>query len=176
MVGSGHWLKAFGRSQRASALLELTLVMPILLSIMFGIVDFGIFFTQTLGAADAANIGAHYASTHPSAWSYSDPAPSNTIEGQIQTLTGTTIPNKDANISISYLVPGSGTATNCGHYSVSSKAFVAESGYSQSTCVVPGNLIQVQLTYTYTFLTPYLAGLYPHGLSMTVTGSMIEEQ
>ena len=64
------------------------------------------------------------------------------------------VPNDDSHITISYSVPGSGMLTYCGEYSAAQNAFVAASGYSQSTCVAPGNFINVQVTYTYTFVTP----------------------
>jgi hypothetical protein len=112
---------------------------------------------------------------HPTAWWSAATPPANTIEGQI--LLGqnsSSIPNDDSHISIQYQVVTGSSAKTCGHYSVTS-GFVAASGYSQSTCVVSGSMIQVTITYTYHFMTPVFQTMFPSGLSFTPAASMLEE-
>ena len=87
----------------------------------------------------------------------------------------THLPNADSNLLISYAIPGSGSATTCGRYSASSGTFVAVSGYTQSTCVVPGTLILVQLTYTYPFTTPLFSTMYAGGVPIRTQASVVEE-
>jgi hypothetical protein len=59
-------------------------------------------------------------------------------------------------VTIEYFNITGATQTLCGHYSVSSSAFVAAGGYTQATCVIPGNLVRLTLTNPYTLLTRLL--------------------
>ncbi|MHB8571383.1 MAG: TadE/TadG family type IV pilus assembly protein [Candidatus Dormibacteria bacterium] len=163
--------------RRGQAMVEFSLVASLLLLLGLGVVDFGLLFENRLAITNGARDGVRYAATHPTSWSNADPAPSNTIEGQVQGAGGTQIvPNDDQHITITYLVPGGGTPVACGHYSAASNSFVAAAGYTQATCVVPGSLIQVSLTYTYRMTTPVMANLFPNGVSDSATAAMIEEQ
>src|SRR5260370_25279870 len=73
----------FGRDDRAAATVELALILPILLMVMYGIAEFGIFFTQAVAITNASHNGARYASVHPTAWSSSASPGPNTIEGTV---------------------------------------------------------------------------------------------
>jgi Flp pilus assembly protein TadG len=170
----GRCVKRF-LNDRGTATIELAIVLPILLMVMFGIAEFGIFFTQPQAITIAAHNGARYATVHPTAWSNAASPPANTIEGQI--LVGqnsSAIPNDDSHTSIVYQVISGSTATTCGHYSATS-GFVAASGCSQSTSVVSGSLIQVTITYTYHVLTPVFQTMFPSGLTFSPGASMLEE-
>jgi Flp pilus assembly protein TadG len=156
---------------------EFALVVPLFLLLVFAIIDFGILFEHRITLDNAARTGARWATTHPTAWSNAATAPSNTIEGQVQIAGGTSaIPNSDSNIVITYLVPGSGTATACGHYSASSGSFVAASGYTQATCVTAGHLVQEQVTHTYHMISPIIGALFRNGITETASATMVEEQ
>jgi Flp pilus assembly protein TadG len=160
---------------RATATMGLAIVLPILLMVMFGIAEFGIFFTQAQAVTIAAHNGARYATVHPTSWSNAASPPANTIQGQILLgETTTSIPNDDSHISIAFQTVSGSNAATCGHYSASS-GFVAASGYSQSTCVVSGSLIQVTITYTYHFMTPGFQNIFPNGLTFSPGASMLEE-
>ena len=176
---TGHlrwFMRHLGRSEGGAAIVEFALVLPMLLTLVFGIVDFGILFTTDIATTNAVRSAARWATTHPTSWSNAATAPSNTIEGIIQSAGGAVqVPNDDSHITISYSVPGSGSATYCGQYSAAQNAFVAASGYSQSTCVAPGNFINVQVTYTYTFVTPVFVSLFPNGLILSTSSTMVEE-
>jgi len=164
-------------SSKGQAVLEFALVAPILMLLVFGVIDFGIMFEHSIAVTNAARDGVRWAVTHPTAWSNANPAPSSTIEGQIQTAGGVSnIPNNDQTISISYWVPSSsGGSTECGYYSASSNSFVALNGYTESTCVIPGNLIKVSIHATYNFITPIFSALYPQGISISSSAIMMEE-
>ena len=154
------------RRQGGQATVEFALVAIFLLVLLFAILDFGIFIAGRIAATNAARSAARYAATHPTAWSNASNPSADSIQGKLVSASvPARIVNDDAHVTISYVVPGVGAGVTCGHYSADGNRFVAASGYSQSTCVVPGNLIRVRAVYNYTFATP-IAGLV--GLSQNV--------
>ena len=54
------------RSERASSLVEFTLILPVFLLLLLGTIDLGIGFRTYLGLVGAAHEGARWLSTHPS--------------------------------------------------------------------------------------------------------------
>jgi Flp pilus assembly protein TadG len=154
---------------------EFALVAIILFVMLLAIFDFGIFFAGRITATNAARSAARYAATHPTAWSNASSPPSNSIEGRLVSgAVPASISNDDSHVTISYIVPGVGAGTTCGHYSASSNSFVAATGYTQATCVVPGSLIQVHVHYIYTLASPALSALGLNPNSITVDGSAAE--
>ena len=143
--------------QRAQALVEFALVSMLLIVVVAGIMDFSYLFFGRSAAYQATRVAARFAATHPSAWSSAASPDRTSIEGQL-VLTGipARIANDDQHITISYLFPGAGAPTLCGQWSAMQNQFVAQPGQSQASCLVPGNLIQVQATYSYLFITPML--------------------
>lgn len=126
---------------------------------------------------DAARDGARWAASHPTAWSNANHVPSTTIEGQVQSVGGTHLPDDISHIAVTYLVPGSGTPTQpCGSYSPASNGFAADGTCTQATCVVPSNEIEVVVAYQYTFLTPLGKAFFPSGIALSANATMMEEQ
>ena len=163
-----------GTSERGQGVVEMALCLPILLLLVSGTMDFGRMFEQRIAVTNAARDGARYATTHPTAWSNSSTPAINTIEGQILNAGGPgAISNDDSHITIAYLTS---SGTQCGSYSASSGAFVPVGSYTQSTCVVPGSFIDVTVTTTYGMITPGMAQLFPSGVAVSSTASMLEEQ
>lgn len=157
-----------GVAIRGQALVELALVLPVFFLLIFGVIDFGVLMEERIAIINAARDGARYATTHPTAWSNAVQPPSSSIQGQIMSAGGTAaLSNDDSHILISYLKPD-GSA--CGHYSTG-----GFSG-SQSSCVVAGNLIQVQVTFTYRMITPMMSSLFPSGIAVSTAATMVEEQ
>lgn len=155
---------------------EFAIVSGVLFLLVLGILDFGYLFASRIAATNAARTAARYAATHPTAWTNSTTPASNTIEGQLQLVAvPAVIANDDSHVTISYLLPGSGSATTCGQWSAAANAFVPVNGYTQGTCVVTGSLIQVQATYVYTWITPFLSS-YFQAVSITVLAVELEEQ
>lgn len=157
-----------GGTDRGQGMIEFALVLPVLLLIIAGILDFGLIMSDREAIINAARDGARYATVHPTAWSNAASPPLNTIEGVIRYEGGpVTIPNDDSHIMITYLKPD---GTYCGNYSVTS-------GFqgTQNSCVVPGNLIQVKITYVYSAMTPGMQQLFPNGIPITGTAVMTEE-
>ena len=160
-------------TRRGQALVEFALVASIMFVIVFAIVDFGFLFASRVNANAATRIAARYAATHPTAWTNAATPAAGTIEGKLnQTPVQPKVPNDDAHITINYYVPGSAGATLCGAYSVTSNSFVAQSGYTQATCVKAGNLVRVTVTQSYPLLTSLLGGLFGTSVSVSGTAAM----
>jgi Flp pilus assembly protein TadG len=150
------------------------ITIPILLMLM-GLVDFGILFEKQVALTNAARAGARFGSLHPSSLSNLNPAPSNTIQGQIQASGDSSgLPNDDAHVSITYYPAGS--TTSCGTYSAASNSVAYSGGYSQSTCLAVGSSVKVQVTFTYPLLTPLISSLYPSGVLATAIAAFLIEQ
>jgi Flp pilus assembly protein TadG len=162
-------------SQRGQATVEFALVAIVLFVMLFAIFDFGIFFAGRITATNAARSAARYAATHPTSWSNASSPPSNTIQGRLVSgAVPAAISNDDSHVTISYIVPGVGPGSTCGQYSAASNSFVAATGYTQATCVVPGSLVQVHVRYIYTLATPALSALGLNPTSITVDGLAAE--
>lgn len=143
-------------------MVEFALGSVVLLLFLTGIMDLGLLFAGRITCWNATRAAARWAATHPTAWDSSpSPAPSS-IEGKLKVgALPTTVPNDDAHIQINYYLTGLGAPTLCGSYSAATSSFVAQGAYTQQTCVAPGSLVQVKVTYQYSFLTPLLARLLP---------------
>jgi len=160
-----------GQDEQAQGMLEFALVLPILLFLVMGIIDFGFIFSSRIAIANAARTGVRYATTHPHSWSNATPPPANTIEGAIMGSGSiSAVSNDDTDITIAYL---NSDGTTCGQYSASSGLF---SGGTQSTCVIPNNLIRVTVTTKYHPITPILASLVGDHIWVTSSATMVEEQ
>jgi Flp pilus assembly protein TadG len=165
--------------QRGQSTVEFALVAIVLFVMLFAIFDFGVFFAGRITATNAARSAARYAATHPTAWSNASSPPSNSIQGRLVSgAVPAAISNDDSHVTISYIVPGVGAGTTCGHYSASTNSFVAATGYTQATCVIPGSLIQVHVHYIYTLASPALSalGLNPNSLTVDGSAAELEEQ
>ena len=173
------------RRQRAQALVEFAITSPFLLLLLAGSIDFGMGYSARLEIANAARVGARWASLHSgdvhSGWSASASPAENTIQGQIIYAGDTrAIVNDDSHIVIKYYQwqQGTTTTTYCGKYSQASDGFVgaAKSGggtYTQSQCVAVGNVVQVSVYYDYPVLTPLFNMLYGPTLSIGSQGSFV---
>ena len=160
---------------RGQALVEFALVSTVMLLVVFGLVDFGFLFASRVNAYSATRIAARFAATHPTAWTNAATPASTTIEGQLNLIPlQPRVPNDDAHITIGYYVPGASTQTLCGTYSAASNAFVAQAGYTQATCVIPGDLVRVRATYLYAWITPFLHNVFP-SVTIATDATMLEE-
>lgn len=163
-------------------MVEFTLVAPVMLMFIFGIIEFGRYEVATSGVDQAASAGIRFAVTHPSAYSNAATASSGSIQAAIQTAdTTTSIVNDDTHISIKYFDASGSSATECGYYDATANGgaggFVAETGYTQgSNCAVPGNIVQVSVTANYVPVTPIVSTLLPSSFTITSTRQLIEEQ
>ena len=162
---------------RGQAMVEFAAAATVLLLVFTGIMDLSFLFASHVATTNSARASARYAAANPTAWTNAANPASNTIEGQLKLLaTPAVIVNDDTHIQITYTVPGAGAGTLCGKYSAASNTFVPTSGtdFTQATCVVPGHLVTVKATYSYSFMTPFLA--QPFGsVTVSSTASELEE-
>jgi Flp pilus assembly protein TadG len=160
--------------QRGQNLIEFAISLMLLMIILLGIMDFGYLFSGYVSTHNAVRGAARFAATHPSAWTNAyNPPDKTTIEGNLKlTAVPAVIPNDDSHVIITYLVPTSGSATGvvCGTYKPST-GFVPTGTYTQATCVSPGNLVEIQATYIYTFMTPMLNQTFH---TTTITAQALE--
>jgi len=164
----------FGRGgQRGQALAEFALVSLFLALFIAGTVEFGLLYGYKLELGNAARAGARWAAAHPTAWSAAAGPASNTVEGQALAAGGTSaLPNDDSHLTIEYLDTAPALPTLCGRYSAAGAAFVAQSGYTQATCVKAGSLVRVTVTESYPLLTSLLGGLFGTSVSVSGTAAM----
>lgn len=166
------------RRGRGQSMVEFALLMPVLTLTIWGCVDFGRWEQVRVSVANGVRVATRYAVTHPTSWSSAASAPSTSIEGQLQSIAqGANVVNDDAHITIAYYDTTTATPTLCGQYSVTSGAWVKATGtaYTQSTCILPGSLIKVTVTYTYRPTTPGISQLTP-SVTLTADCQMVEEQ
>jgi Flp pilus assembly protein TadG len=160
-------------------MVEFALVAPILLLLLGATIDFGLAYSKRLEVANAARVGARWASLHSGdfnqGWSSSATPADNTIQGQVL-YSGDTLSviNNSSHIQIKYFVwtPGTTTTIFCGRYDQPTNAFVgapkAGSGtYALTECVAVGNIVQVTVLYDYPPLTPFISqfATFPVGSS-----------
>jgi Flp pilus assembly protein TadG len=163
------------RASGGQSLVEFALISVPLLLLLLGLIDFGILFEKQVAQTNAARAGGRYASLHPSALSSLNPAPSNSIQGQIQGAGDSgALPNDDAHLTITYYPAGS--TTSCGTYSQASSAVVYTGGYTQATCLAVGSSVKVQVQSTYPVLTPMISNLFPSGVMTTAISAFLIEQ
>jgi hypothetical protein len=155
---------------------EFSIIAVPFLILLFGILDFGMLFESRLALSNAVRQAARFGAVKPMSWSAANPAPSATIQGQLQAAGGTTgIPNDDPHIKVIYLIPqNGGSATQCGHYSAVG-GYASDNGYIQSDCIKVGNMVQVSANYTYKMLTPIFGALYPTGIQIQTQAAMLIE-
>ena len=174
MAGVG---KRARRLQRGQSMVEFALVSVLLFTVIFGIMDWGFFYLGKVAATNASRSAARYASVHPTAWTTTNPPAANTIESRlILAAIPAVVTNQDyaagrkSYVTISYTIPGTGGGTVCGQYYISSPGpgFVGASNpaggtYSETDCVVSGNIVTIKAVYTYTFMTPFLSSAFQPG-------------
>jgi Flp pilus assembly protein TadG len=177
------WAKRLLEPQSGQSLTEFSLVLPIFLLLVMAIAGFGIVFEKKISLDNAARTGARYAAVHPNSWSASDPAAFASIQGRIQNDgSAITIPNTNNNIKLQYFTSGN---TQCGHFDVSAPGdgFVGDgtnpstnATYTEGQCLIPEALVKVTLTTTYQLPVPIISALFPNGITIRTSATMMLEQ
>lgn len=174
-------------AQRGQALVEFAICSVFLLMLLAGAIDFGTAYSNRLEVANAARVGARWASLHSGdvshGWTAVTNPAENTIPGQVVYAGDTrTILNDDTHLIIKYYIwtAGTTTTTYCGEYDQAhdntgsgggNDGFVgaAASGggtYAESTCIAVGNVVQVTVRYDYPILTPMFSAMISKTLSI----------
>ena len=171
------FLDVMRRRQEGQSLVELALVIPVLLLLLAASTDFGFLYAERLEISNATRVGVRWASTHPVTWSNAALPADNTIEGQVIYAGDTrTIANDDTHIQVQYFdMTTPGSPVYCGEYVESTNLFTPASGYTQATCVLPGNLITVTVNYFYPPFTPFFQSLFNSTIKVTSTAAMLEQ-
>jgi TadE-like protein len=160
---------------KGQAMVEFALVSMLMLVFVLGVMDFGFLFAGRVSAYEATRVAVRYAAVHPTAWSSAAAPGGNTIEGNlILTSVPAKVPNDDAHLTISYLVPGTGAAVSCGSWSATAGVFQPVGAYTQATCVVSGRLVRIQAKYLYSFITPFLKSTFGSMTINTDASALVE--
>jgi Flp pilus assembly protein TadG len=173
-------------AQRGQALVEFAISSTFLLLLLAGAIDFGMSYADRLEVANAARVGARWASLHSGdvkhGWAnVSNPA-ENTIPGQVLYAGDTRQLLNDRNhliIQYYYWTQGSATTTACGKYDQSldngttNDGFVSVNGYTESQCIAVGNVAQVIVNYDYPVLTPIFATFFSPTISVQSRASFV---
>lgn len=172
------------RSQSGQTFVEFGLCVTIMMIMFMGMADFGLLFAGRIDTTAAVRNGSRYAAAHPLAYSKSTNPPQNSIQGRlVLTAVPVVLPNNDSSISVRYYIPDTtASGTLCGTYTTTGSnigdgthgGITFQSGYSFTNCVIPLDIIQVQATYTYHWITPYMAALFPN-VTIVSRGAEIEE-
>lgn len=154
------------RRRRGQSMVEFSLVAPVLFLFIFGVIDFGRYYTANSSVLEASRAGSRYAAVHPTSWS------------AIQSTTIAAAPSErisTGNITIKYYVATGTGLTQCGHIDPG-PTFDGDNGYSQGTCVIPGSYVEVAVTETWTMLTPVIQDMVGSSVSISQTTRLMEEQ
>jgi|HubBroStandDraft_6_1064221.scaffolds.fasta_scaffold361587_1 Flp pilus assembly protein TadG len=163
-----------GDKQCGQAIIEMVLIIPILLTLLFSLVDVGRYTDRQVSLEAATRDGTRYAITHPHAYNSSSSAPADSIQGVTQSEGGgATIINDDTHLTLQYQDNSGASATPCANYKPST-GLTYVGAYGPTTCLVPGNLIVVTTKYQYTILAPPFSAFFPNGVTMTATFTMVE--
>lgn len=138
------------------ALVELALTLPLLLVILFGVVDLGRLFyaytTITNASREGARLGVSYGWTTPA---NTRTAITNQVTQEASNLSGLTI------------------VTQCAPYS-DTPPYTYTAAYCSSASIQPGDRIQVTVSYNFEFVTLYLLGVKNLTLSNSTSMAIIK--
>jgi Flp pilus assembly protein TadG len=158
-------------------MVELAISSIFLLLLVMGIIDFGFLYGDKIAIENAVRAGARYGSMHATSWSNAASPDLSTIQGQTLQAGGvSSIPNQDGKLTVSYYDTSGASAVYCGKYVATSNSFSAASGYTQSTCVVDGNLVQVQIDYSYPVLTPLISAYFSPTIHVSAVSAFAVQQ
>jgi Flp pilus assembly protein TadG len=140
-------------SERGVVSVEFALVVPLLLVLVFGIVEFGVMLNRDMIIGNASRDGARAASLNAS---YAE-----IRNGVTQELTQSRIPTGAATTSID-ICAFAAPATTC--------SAMTEPGYAAA--VGSGKTVMVKVTYEHSFLTPFISSFLGDTVSLQQTTQM----
>jgi Flp pilus assembly protein TadG len=94
------------RNEQGQAMVEFAMILPILLILVFGIIQFGILFNNYLTLTDAVRVGARQAAV-----SRTLPDPVGTAEARVRSAAATSLTDADLDVTVTPYDPLSGQAT-----------------------------------------------------------------
>lgn len=150
-----EWTRGRTRDERGAAALEFGLIAPVLILLVFGIVDFGLMINRDMIVGSASRDGARQASLGAT---YSE------IRTAVQT-----------ELTQNGIAAGPKTViTVCAQ--ALSTACTADSGSTNyATRAVPGANVAVTVRYQYEWITPLVSSLFDGGTTLTQYTQMRRE-
>ncbi len=180
------WVFQAKATERGQALVEFAISSMFLLLLLAGAIDFGMSYADRLEVANAARVGARWASLHSGdvnhGWTNASNPAENTIPGQILYAGDTRqILNDRNHVIIQYYnwTSSTTTTTYCGRYDqaldngTTNDGFVAANGYTEGQCIAVGNVAQVTVKYDYPVVTPIFATFFGQTVGVLSKASFV---
>ena len=140
------------RRQSAQSMTEFALILPVLMLILLGVVDFGRVFYYWTSMANAAREGARYGTTHPSAITTTCKADPNNIKYRVKQEAGTTMVIADSNIAVYWVNTSTGTTTDA---SANCSPLPGDQRIYQNP-----NAVRVDVNYDFRAITPLISNFW----------------
>ncbi|MDQ6884548.1 MAG: pilus assembly protein [Candidatus Dormibacteraeota bacterium] len=134
---------------------EFALILPVLVLILLGVVDFGRVFYYWTSIANAAREGARYAIVHPTAITSTCKSDPSNVKFRVKQEAGTTLVLTDSNISVYWVDASTGATTD-----------------AAANCMpLPGdqriyqnpNAVRVDVAYDFKAITPLISSFWGGG-------------
>jgi Flp pilus assembly protein TadG len=143
------------RRQSAQSLTEFALILPILMLILLGVVDFGRVFYYWTSIANAAREGARYAITHPTAITSGCKADPSNVKYRVKQEAGTTMVLTDANVAVYWVDATTGAPTDA---AANCNPLPGDQRIYQNP-----NAVRVDVTYDFRAITPLISNFWGGG-------------
>jgi Flp pilus assembly protein TadG len=143
------------RRQSAQSLTEFALILPLLMLILLGVVDFGRVFYYWTSIANSAREGARYGTTHPTQIANNCKADPNNVKYRVKQEAGTTMVLSDTNITVYWVDAVNGATTNA---STNCSPLPADRRIYQNP-----NIVRVDVYFDFQAITPMISQFWGGG-------------
>jgi len=151
------------RRQSAQSLTEFALILPVLMLILLGVVDFGRVFYYWTSIANAAREGARYGITHPTAITPTCKADPSNIKYRVKQEAGTTVVLADPNIAVYWVDATTGVRTDA---AANCNPLPGDQRIYQNP-----NALRVDVSYDFRAITPLISNFWGGGALRIVSSS-----
>jgi Flp pilus assembly protein TadG len=141
--------------QSAQSLTEFALILPVLMLILLGVVDFGRVFYYWTSIANAAREGARYGITHPTAITSTCKADPSNVKYRVKQEAGTTVTLADSNIAVFWVDATTGTRTDA---AANCNPLPGDQRIYQNP-----NALRVDVFYDFRAITPLISNFWGGG-------------
>jgi len=151
------------RRKSAQSLTEFALILPILMLILLGVVDFGRVFYYWTSIANAAREGARYAITHPTAITSTCKADPSNVKYRVKQEAGTTVVLTDSNIAVYWVDASTGMPTDA---AANCNPLPGDQRIYQNP-----NAVRVDVNYDFRAITPLISNFWGGGALRIVSST-----
>jgi Flp pilus assembly protein TadG len=155
------------RGERGAAAVEFALVVPLLVLILFGVINFGFVFSQKASLSNAVRVGARFGSVNAYTSSHSCKAVVDKVRDSAVTVGLSAAQKKNVVVTVSRLSAGGAATTVCSGASGADASVPTAPCLNPTASVTDPESLQVSATYSSSLLVP-TPGL---GSSVTVSAS-----